>query len=304
MEIALEPIGRFEPRRRIGRGSMADTYDAIAIDTGDRVLLRRVRWQYHRFDRVREKFLARGRALAAVGGPRLLRIIEVGETDSELYCASELADAPSLRDALGSMQQPWELIAGVLEQLCQALAPLHARGLVHSRLAPRRVFVERRPGAPDVHEDPYRTSAVTEAIMLDLASATMVTSPEDFASDNERRRRTIKPRIDDPPSVNIDYFSPEQLMNKAIDNRSDIYAIGVIAYELATRQRPFPDAVGMIPMIKAVLTSGPQPPSQLGADLPPWFEAVILCCLERETAKRFPSVGALAEAMRGAQRRA
>ena len=93
-------------------------------------------------------------------------------------------------------------------------------------------------------------------------------------------------------------MSPEQLMGKQLDGRSDVYALGVLGYELLTGRLPFPDAKGPAALITAQLKQTPKPPSAVNpqAQLPPGVDRVILKMLEKDKNQRFADVGALAAA--------
>ncbi|HEY0193601.1 MAG TPA: protein kinase, partial [Kofleriaceae bacterium] len=97
----------------------------------------------------------------------------------------------------------------------------------------------------------------------------------------------------------LEYMSPEQLMGKPLDGRSDVYALGVLAYEMTTGRLPFPDAKGPAGLITAQLKQTPLPPSQANAKalLPKAADRAILKCLEKDKNNRYPDVSALAVAL-------
>jgi serine/threonine-protein kinase len=92
-------------------------------------------------------------------------------------------------------------------------------------------------------------------------------------------------------------MSPEQLMGKQLDGRSDIYAVGVVGYELLTGRLPFPDAQGPAALIAAQLRRTPEPPGKVREGIPPGVDHVILKMLEKDRAKRFNDAGELRQVL-------
>jgi hypothetical protein len=165
----------------------------------------------------------------------------------------------------------------VLEQMCSSLGEAHTQGIVHRDLKPENIYLEKRPGDPEFVK------------ILDFGIAKIVSgeiggqSPQLTASG-----QTLG---------TLEYMSPEQLMGKQLDGRSDVYAMGVLGYELLTGRLPFPDAVGPAALIAAQLKKTPEPPSvaKPTAQIPGGVDQLILKMLEKDKNKRHANVDEVAE---------
>jgi serine/threonine-protein kinase len=171
----------------------------------------------------------------------------------------------------------WKRVFKILTEMCSSLAEAHTQGIVHRDLKPENIYLESRSGNPEFVK------------ILDFGIAKVM------------RGETIDPQSPQLTATGqtlgtLEYMSPEQLMGKALDGRSDVYALGVLAYEMITGRLPFPDAKGPAGLITAQLKQTPVPPSQAypQAGLPRAADRAILKCLEKDKNNRYPDVSALA----------
>jgi serine/threonine protein kinase len=151
---------------------------------------------------------------------------------------------------------------------------------VHRDLKPENVYLESRPGNPEfVKILDFGIAKVMRGDSIDPQSPQLTATGQTLGT--------------------LEYMSPEQLMGKALDGRSDVYALGVVAYEMITGRLPFPDAKGPAGLITAQLKQTPQPPSQASpkANLPGMADRVILKCLEKDKNNRYADVTHLAGAL-------
>jgi serine/threonine-protein kinase len=168
----------------------------------------------------------------------------------------------------------------VVEQMCSSLAEAHQQGIVHRDLKPENIYLEPRPGDPEFVK------------ILDFGIAKIVSG--EIGSQSPQLTATGQ------TLGTLEYMSPEQLMGKQLDGRSDVYAVGVVAYELLTGRLPFPDAQGPAALIAAQLKKTPVAPSVARPDagIPAGVDALILRMLEKDKNKRFADVNELAAACR------
>ncbi|MEJ7603753.1 MAG: serine/threonine-protein kinase, partial [Kofleriaceae bacterium] len=126
--------------------------------------------------------------------------------------------------------------------MCSSLAEAHSQGIVHRDLKPENIYLESRPGNPEfVKILDFGIAKVSRGDSIDPQSPQLTATGQTLGT--------------------LEYMSPEQLMGKPLDGRSDVYALGVVAYEMITGRLPFPDAKGPAGLITAQLKQTPQPPS-------------------------------------------
>jgi serine/threonine protein kinase len=172
----------------------------------------------------------------------------------------------------------------ILTEMCSSLAEAHAQGIVHRDLKPENIYLESRPGNPEfVKILDFGIAKVMRGDTIDPQSPQLTATGQTLGT--------------------LEYMSPEQLMGKPLDGRSDVYALGVVSYEMITGRLPFPDAKGPAGLITAQLKQTPIPPSQVliassaKANLPPGADRVILKCLEKDKNNRYADVSALSFAL-------
>lgn len=277
-------LGRFRIVRALGRGGMGEVYEAqdeelgpVALKTirrdllGDRAMLRRFK---------QEVQLAR-----QVTSPHVCRIHELfllpndGPDDGKhrvaAFLTMELLAGTTLAQRIERCPLPWKEAEPIAIELCQGLEALHTVGLVHRDLKPANTMLAQR-------------GSMTQAVVMDLGLALR---PEEARKDGSRL--THAGRIVGTPQ----YMAPEQLRGAKVSFATDIYALGLVLYEMTTGQRPF----GAAPTFETseMRRKRPPPVSSIQPGLPPRLDRVIEKCLEFEPRDRFESADAVAKALKG-----
>ncbi|KYF90515.1 hypothetical protein BE17_15725, partial [Sorangium cellulosum] len=222
------------------------------------------------------RFLREARAAARLKGEHVAKVYDVGRLDTGApYMVLEYLDGADLKEVVRSAGPlPWEDAVLFLLQAADAIAEAHALGIVHRDIKPANLFLIRRPnGAPCVKVLDFGISKQTAPDNVDLTrTGSMLGSPL--------------------------YMSPEQMMaRKDVDARSDIWAMGVVLYELLTGRVPFP-AKTLTEVVGRVLQEEPQLPSQLRPGLPLELDHIVARCLQKQPEHRFQHVEELAVPLR------
>ena len=265
-------LPRYRDPQHLARGGMGDVYRATDTQLGRTVAIKVLGDRYADDESVRERFKREALAAARLSGsPNTVTIFDVGESDGHPYIVMELLEGGTLEDRLraGGAQDPADVLRW-LEQAAGALDAAHAAGVVHRDVKPGNLLLNSR-GEVSVAD-----FGVASAVGLD--SMTMTGTVLGTAG----------------------YLSPEQAKGERATPASDRYALGVVAYELLTGERPFAsrlrDGRGGRPRPR----TDPATPSQHG-DVPPELDPVLRRALAKDPAERYASsadfVAALREAL-------
>jgi len=270
---------RFEVESKLGEGGFGSVYKGVQRGTGRSVALKLLHPEMTRDQNLLERFRREGMVLCNLKDAHTITTYDFDQTpEGTLYIAMELLEGRSLQDVF-QRESPidWRRMFTIVAQMCTSLAEAHAQGIVHRDLKPENIHLENRPGNSEFVK------------ILDFGIAKMMQG--DAFGGNKSPQLTATGQT----LGTLEYMSPEQLMGKQLDGRSDVYALGVLSYELITGQLPFPDAKGPAQLITSQLKHTPVPPSQVrpAAGILPAVDACILRMLEKDKNNRFPDVTAL-----------
>ncbi|HEY1958787.1 MAG TPA: serine/threonine-protein kinase [Polyangiaceae bacterium] len=280
LEIGARVADKYKIESLVGEGGMGFVFAATHEQLGHRVAIKVLPSSFLSDKDVTERFLREGRALARLQGEHIARVSDVGTLPTgEPYLVMEFLEGRDLAKELAD-RGPLPLVETVefLAQACEALAEAHARGIVHRDLKPANLFLTHKiDGDPCVK-------------VLDFGIARL--APADGAA-AENDNITVTSTIVGTPK----YMSPEQIQDsRSVDQRTDIWGLGTIFYELLTQNRPFAAPSLALVCVKVLQEEVPAP-STIRRDLPPEVDAVIARCLKKDPANRFATVGELVEAL-------
>jgi hypothetical protein len=256
-------IGAYRVLREVGRGGMGIVYAARDERLGRTVALKALPPEYTTDRRHRDRLAREARAAAAFTHEAIATVYALEDIDGELFIASELVDGETLRAELGRGPTPVDRLIPTLVAIASGLCAAHAHNIVHRDLKPENV-IRRSDG---------------QIKILDFGLARM------------GGRQSTVTRLTEPGMTpgTPGYMAPEQLSGAEADARSDIFAFGVLAWELATGEHPF----GSNPaLMLARMMEGR--PATLARQLPiPALEPIIRRCLKVAPNDRYPSAEAV-----------
>lgn len=286
---------RYRIVRFIAAGGMGEVYEAQDLELGARVALKRIRPDVVSDPRAIERFKREIHLARRVTHPNVCRIFDVGflPRDAERsragvatgrvpFLTMELLVGESLAERLARAVRltPDEALP-IAEQLAEALSAAHAAGVVHRDFKSANIMlVAGRSG-----RDPAPRAVVTD---FGVARAS---DGLDLARTASGERAIVGSPL---------YMAPEQLQGVEVTAAADIYAYGVVLYEMVTGRLPFEGATALLVALRR-LEHPPTPPTHWVPDLPEPWERVLLRCLEREPSARFASVMEAYEALRRAR---
>ncbi len=250
----------------LGRGGMGEVYRADDLKLGQPVALKFLPRAFASEKDRLERFFTEVRLARQVSHPNVCRVYDIGEIDGQHYLSMEYVDGEDLASLLKRIGRlPADKALEIARELCAGLAAAHDRGVLHRDLKPSNVMVDGRGRA-----------RITD---FGLAVA---------AGD------VIEGEVSGTPA----YMAPEQLAGKGASVRSDIYALGLVLYELSTGKKAF-DATSLDDLRRQHTEEAPTAPSEKDPGFDPVVERVILRCLEKDPARRPSSVAQVAAALPG-----
>jgi serine/threonine-protein kinase len=277
-ELVALMSDRYRILRRIGRGGMGEVFLAEHTAIGKQVAIKILSEDFARKPRIVQRFLQEARASSAIRHENVVDITDYGHTPSGLpFLAMEYLVGEDLKATLRREGWlPWPRARRMVLQLLAALAAAHRHGVIHRDIKPENCFRLQRGDNPDFIK------------VLDFGIAKVV--GEDV--DQHLTQTGVV-------MGTAEYMSPEQARSDAIDARTDLYAVGVILFEMLTGRVPF-RANGFMGTLSKHIMEPPPSPRQVAplADISRALERVVLRALAKEPSERYPSAEAFAAALR------
>jgi serine/threonine-protein kinase len=255
--------GRYEIQQRVGEGGMGVVYKARQMSIDRVIALKMLNQQMQGDQTWVQRFYNEAKACSRLQHPNTIRMFDFGQTqDGRLFMTMEFLDGVSLRDALQRGPIAPQRVVKILIQCCASLAEAHSIGIIHRDIKPDNVFLLNMAGSPDFVK------------LLDFSVAKLLEGD---------RMKTQAGVVFGTPQ----YMSPEQGRGLPLDARSDLYALGVLAFEMLTGNVPYNDDNPMT--VIQMHLHGAIPP--MPDSIPYSVQAIVRRAMEKDPSRRYQSAG-------------
>ena len=265
MEPGFE-LGHYKIESLLGEGGMGVVYRALDTRLNRPVAIK-VLSNDLADPAARRRFQREAQMASALNHPHILTVYDAGEFDGRQYLVMEFVDGTTLRGWARSEKRTWRQVAEILAGVADGLAAAHAAGILHRDVKPENILVAKNGYA--------KLADFGLAKLLDRGS-------------QEDATRTVTLEGSKPGVVmgTIAYMSPEQAGGRSVDARSDVFAFGIVLYEILARQRPFRGASDL-EVLQAILHGEPV---SLGSEVPVALRLCVEKALEKDPADRYQTM--------------
>jgi serine/threonine-protein kinase len=267
---------RYEIIDALGSGGMGHVYRARRLHLGDEVAIKVMQATADAPPESRDRFLRESRACAQLRHPNIVNLLDFGfDSTDQPYMVMELLSGPSLREEI-HLEAPMspERVVAILDSVASALQMAHDRGITHRDLKPANIVAHRYESGDRV----YKVIDFGLAAMKLTSDETRLTNPNFFLG-------------------TVAYAAPEQMRGEDVTAATDVYALGVIAYEMLTGSRPF-STDNQAALMTKLLTETPMRAAARRSGLTPAIDEAVMKALSKDVAERWQSVDAFMEALK------
>ncbi len=251
--------GRYEIKEIIGVGGMANVYRAYDSIDDRTVAVKILRDEHMQNDELLRRFRNESKAIAVLSHPNIVKVYDVSFNEDIQYIVMEYIDGITLKEYIEQQKVlRWKEAVHFTVQILRALQHAHDKGIVHRDIKPQNIML--------------------------LADGTIKVADFGIA----RFARASQQTVTDKAIGSVHYISPEQAKGDVTDEKSDIYSVGVMLYEMTTGKLPF-DADSPVTVALQQIQSQPKRPRSINPDIPEGLEDIIIRAMQKDPARRYQS---------------
>lgn len=267
--MSLEKIGRYEIKKEIGRGGMATVYQANDPNFERDVAVKILPHAFMDDPQFRKRFEREAKSIAAIEHSAIVPVHDFGEENGQPYIVMRLMTGGDLSEKIEAGKFSIEEAAIIIERISSGLDAAHEHGILHRDLKPGNIIFDR-----------YENAHIT-----DFGLARMSTGSQTLTGDNI---------LGTPP-----YMSPEQIMGEELDNRSDLYSLGIIFYKMITGDNPYHSKSSAKVLMMHIQDPIPEI-SRIMPSIPPAVDAWLKKALAKDPLDRFSTAKEMSAALNAA----
>ena len=273
-----QKYGPYEILSRLGGGGMGHVFKAWDARLHREVAIKLLHNEYA-MTGMRERFLREARAASALNHPNICTVFDIGEQSGDPYLVMELLEGETLKDRIQYHTIPSDDLICIAREVAEALGAAHAKGVIHRDIKPANIFLVPKPNGE------------IQAKVLDFGLAKF-----EGGTFGGRGSRSLDLTAAGATVGTLAYMSPEQARGESLDSRSDLFSLGVVMYEMATRQIPFRGATSALVFVQ-LLNHAPEPVREWNDAIPRELERIITKLLAKERTARFQTAQELEDAL-------
>jgi tRNA A-37 threonylcarbamoyl transferase component Bud32 len=266
-ELIGKAFGPYKVMDKIGEGGMAVVYKGFQESLNRYVAIKVLRTELAQDQEFIDRFRREALAVAKLAHPNILHVYDAGAAHGVYYIVMDYVDAGSLKDLIQLGPVNTDQAVFIATQLADALDYAHREGLIHRDIKPSNILLTR-DGRPLITD--FGIAKAVHASTRLTRTGTSIGTPE--------------------------YMAPEQIQGQSVDGRTDIYALGIVLYEMLTGQVPFSAQTPVATLYRQV-NEPPPPLQQMNISIPAWLDAVVDSALAKRPDERFQRARDLAKAL-------
>ena len=255
--------GRYEILGTLGEGGMANVYLANDTLLNRKVAVKALRYDLQDDESVKRRFGREAKATSGLSNPNIVNVLDVGNYDGVQYIVIEYVDGPNLKKYIRThFPIPYREVVDIMKQICMAVSDAHEHGIIHRDLKPENILVDEK-------KDPIQVKVSDFGIALALSERSITRTNSLLGS--------------------VHYMSPEQIKGRSATVLSDIYALGIILFELLTKHVPFTGDTAVTVALKHSKEEMPDL-KKIDPNIPQPLENAVLKATAKDPDQRYQSV--------------